>query len=84
MTRVLYRSMMHLLTMYFLDSGAYSKGYLDWFGVHPTAYDWIHTDQIDWFLQESGEPVLRFSQPGLPFTYNLHRLYQADRTTVHA
>ena len=36
--------MTHLLTLYFLDSGAYSKGYLDWFGYFfPTEYDWIHT-----------------------------------------
>ena len=25
---------MHLLTLYFLDSGAYSKGFFDWFGEH--------------------------------------------------
>lgn len=37
-------SMTHLLTLYFLDSGSYSKGYLDWFGYFfPTEYDWIHT-----------------------------------------
>lgn len=37
-------SMTHLLTLYFLDSGAYSKGYLDWLGYFfPTEYDWIHT-----------------------------------------
>ncbi|KAI6122283.1 Metallo-dependent phosphatase-like protein [Pisolithus croceorrhizus] len=44
----------HLLTLYFIDSGAYSQGYLDWFGFFfPTEYDWIHQDQIDWFLGES-------------------------------
>ncbi|EIM92818.1 Metallo-dependent phosphatase [Stereum hirsutum FP-91666 SS1] len=33
----------HLLTMYFLDSGSYSKGFIDWFGFFtPTEYDWIH------------------------------------------
>lgn len=37
-------SMTHLLTLYFMDSGAYSKGYLDWFGYFfPTEYDWIHS-----------------------------------------
>jgi hypothetical protein len=37
-------SMTHLLTLYFMDSGSYSKGYLDWFGYFfPTEYDWIHT-----------------------------------------
>ncbi|KAF8556455.1 Metallo-dependent phosphatase [Imleria badia] len=59
-------SMTHLLTLYFLDSGAYSKGYLDWFGYFfPTEYDWIHTDQIGWFLQQSGsiEPIERPFQP---------------------
>lgn len=35
--------MTHLLTMYFLDSGAYSKGFMNWFGFFiPTEYDWIH------------------------------------------
>ncbi|KDQ50774.1 hypothetical protein JAAARDRAFT_185989 [Jaapia argillacea MUCL 33604] len=49
-------SMTQLLTMYFLDSGAYSSGFMDWFGwFHPTEYDWIHQDQIDWFLKESGK-----------------------------
>ncbi|KAI6149292.1 Metallo-dependent phosphatase-like protein [Pisolithus tinctorius] len=44
----------HLLTLYFIDSGAYSQGYFDWFGYFfPTEYDWIHQDQIDWFLGES-------------------------------
>jgi len=55
----------HLLTLYFVDSGDYSKGYLDWFGFFtPTEYDWIHEDQINWFLQESAaiEPIKR------PFT----------------
>ena len=44
----------HLLTLYFLDSGSYSKGVLDWFGFFkPTEYDYIRQNQIDWFLQES-------------------------------
>ncbi|KZV63009.1 Metallo-dependent phosphatase [Peniophora sp. CONT] len=43
-----------LLTLYFLDSGSYAKGITDWFGFwSPTEYDWIHQNQIDWFLQES-------------------------------
>ena len=47
-----------VLTLYFLDSGAYAKGITDWFGFWaPTEYDWIHQDQIDWFLQESGTPL---------------------------
>jgi len=52
----------HLLTLYFLDSGSYSKGYLDWFGFFkPTEYDYLHQNQIDWFLQESGsiKPIER-------------------------
>jgi hypothetical protein len=45
----------HLLTLYFIDSGAYAAGLIDWFGFFlPTEYDYIHQDQIDWFLQESG------------------------------
>ncbi|KAG6837346.1 hypothetical protein H0H93_010948 [Arthromyces matolae] len=43
-----------LLTLYFLDSGSYSKGYWDLFGFMPTAYDWIRETQINWFLQQSG------------------------------
>ncbi|KAF9234987.1 Metallo-dependent phosphatase-like protein [Melanogaster broomeanus] len=64
------RSMTHLLTLYFMDSGAYSKGYLDWFGYFfPTEYDWIHEDQINWFLQQSGsiDPIER---PFTPDTAN--------------
>ncbi|THH09733.1 hypothetical protein EW145_g1812 [Phellinidium pouzarii] len=58
-------SKMHLLTLYFLDSGSYSKGVWDWFGFfHPTEYDWIKESQINWFLQESAsiQPIER------PFT----------------
>ncbi|KAH9931932.1 Metallo-dependent phosphatase [Fomitopsis serialis] len=58
-------SMTHLLTLYFLDSGSYSKGFMNWFGFFiPTEYDWIHQDQINWFLQESSsiDPIER------PFT----------------
>ncbi|KAJ7588171.1 Metallo-dependent phosphatase-like protein [Mycena floridula] len=54
-----------LLTLYFLDSGSYSKGYWNFWGAFtPTAYDWIHQTQIDWFLQESAaiKPIER------PFT----------------
>jgi hypothetical protein len=40
---LLNRSKTHLLTLYFLDSGSYSKGYLDWFGFFkPTEYDYLH------------------------------------------
>ncbi|KAH9479462.1 putative inactive purple acid phosphatase 29 [Psilocybe cubensis] len=36
----------HTLTLYFLDSGSYSKGVLDWFGFFkPTEYDWIHVSK---------------------------------------
>lgn len=46
--------MTHLLTLYFLDSGAYSSGIQDWFGIfHASDYDYLRQDQIDWFLQES-------------------------------
>ncbi|TFK29749.1 phosphatase DCR2 [Coprinopsis marcescibilis] len=56
----------HLLTLYFLDSGAYSKGFIDWFGFfNPTEYDWIRKNQIDWFLQESAsiKPIQRPFSP---------------------
>ncbi|CAL1715541.1 unnamed protein product [Somion occarium] len=55
----------HLLTLYFLDSGSYSKGWFDIGGIlHGTEYDWIHQDQIDWFLEESS----RISAIERPFT----------------
>jgi len=48
------RSKTHTFTLYFLDSGSYSKGVFDWFGLFtPTEYDWIRQSQIDWFLRES-------------------------------
>ncbi|EGO20526.1 hypothetical protein SERLADRAFT_476793 [Serpula lacrymans var. lacrymans S7.9] len=63
-------SMTHLLTLYFLDSGSYSKGYLDWFGFFtPTEYDWIHEDQVDWFLQQSGT-IDAIERPFTPDTTN--------------
>ncbi|KAF8347706.1 Metallo-dependent phosphatase [Amanita rubescens] len=44
----------HLLTLYFLDSGAYSEGFFSWLGFTGSSdYDWIHKDQTDWFLQQS-------------------------------
>ena len=50
-----FRSKTHLLTLYFLDSGSYASGVLDWFGLfHGSEYDWIRESQINWFLQESG------------------------------
>ncbi|KAG7093566.1 hypothetical protein E1B28_007236 [Marasmius oreades] len=56
----------HILTLYFLDSGSYSKGVFDWLGFfRGTEYDWIHQDQIDWFLQESSriDPIERPFHP---------------------
>jgi hypothetical protein len=47
----------HLLSLYFLDSGSYAAGYFSWFGFFPTEYDYLHQDQIDWYLQESGMPA---------------------------
>jgi Calcineurin-like phosphoesterase len=56
----------HLLTLYFLDSGDYAAGFLDWFGfLRPVEYDYIHQSQIDWFLQESGMSTLVLSWLGL-------------------
>ncbi|KAG1878635.1 Metallo-dependent phosphatase-like protein [Suillus tomentosus] len=57
-----------LLTLYFLDSGSYSSGYLDWLGYFfPTEYDWIHEDQINWFLQESSK-IQAIQRPFTPDT----------------
>ncbi|KAJ7155461.1 Metallo-dependent phosphatase-like protein [Mycena crocata] len=55
----------HIFTLYFMDSGSYSKGFYNFWGwFTPTAYDWIRQSQIDWFLQESSSigPIER------PFT----------------
>ncbi|KAG6810005.1 hypothetical protein H0H92_013730 [Tricholoma furcatifolium] len=53
-----------LLTLYFLDSGSYTKGTWDFFGFNPTEYDWIRESQTNWFLQQSSliNPIER------PFT----------------
>ncbi|CAK5267650.1 unnamed protein product, partial [Mycena citricolor] len=55
-----------LLTLYFLDSGSYSKGFFNFFGFFtPTAYDWIRKSQINWFLQQSAavKPIQRPFHP---------------------
>ncbi|KAJ2918633.1 hypothetical protein MD484_g1753, partial [Candolleomyces efflorescens] len=58
----------HLLTLYFLDSGSYSKGFLDWLGFfNPTEYDYIRQNQIDWFLQESAS-IKSIDRPFKPDT----------------
>ena len=36
------RSKTHLLTLYFLDSGAYDEGIFSWLSFLTTDYDWIH------------------------------------------
>ncbi|KAH8832657.1 Metallo-dependent phosphatase-like protein [Flagelloscypha sp. PMI_526] len=56
----------HLLTLYFLDSGSYSQGILNFWGIfQPTEYDWIRESQINWFLQESStiKPIQRPFSP---------------------
>ncbi|KAG9125890.1 hypothetical protein FRC07_005748 [Ceratobasidium sp. 392] len=52
----------HLLTLYFLDSGAYLPSSLAWW--KPPDYDYLHESQIEWFLSESNaiDPIER------PFT----------------
>ncbi|QRV74007.1 hypothetical protein RhiJN_02021 [Ceratobasidium sp. AG-Ba] len=54
----------HLLTLYFLDSGAYLPGGIMWW--KPLEYDYLHESQIQWFLSESNaiDPIER------PFTPN--------------
>ena len=53
--------MTHLLTLYFLDTGSYYKGVWDWWGIfHPSEYDYLRQNQIDWFLQESCTSDLSF------------------------
>jgi len=78
-----FRSKTHLLTLYFLDSGAYSGGVLDWLGLfHGDEYDWIRESQINWFLQESGMcPNIRYfySADSLLVSFN-----RSHRTTLYA
>lgn len=52
----------HLLTLYFLDSHAYSKS--GWTFWKSADYDWIKQSQIDWYIEQSAliTPVER------PFT----------------
>ena len=71
----------HLLTLYFLDSGAYAAGFFSWFGFFPTEYDYLHQDQIDWFLQESGTLCWCLSSQRFLTCLRLDRPYRA---TVHA
>jgi hypothetical protein len=57
------RSKMHLLTLYFLDSGSYSKGVLDWFGFFiPTEYDWIRQVGGSRFLFLATPFILNYTQ----------------------
>ncbi|KAI0369179.1 Metallo-dependent phosphatase [Pilatotrama ljubarskyi] len=59
-------SMTHLLTLYFLDSGSYYSGGMEWFGFfYPTEYDYIRQNQIDWFLQESAS-IDAIERPFIP------------------
>ncbi|KAG2346718.1 Metallo-dependent phosphatase [Suillus weaverae] len=77
-------SMTSLLTLYFLDSGSYSSGYLDWLGYFfPTEYDWIHEDQINWFLQESSkiQPIERPFTPDTGKDFGSIWTRQADQIT---
>jgi len=52
-----------LLTLYFLDSGAYIPNGIAWW--KPLQYDYIRESQIDWFLGESNaiEPIERPFKP---------------------
>ncbi|KII85910.1 hypothetical protein PLICRDRAFT_115182 [Plicaturopsis crispa FD-325 SS-3] len=58
-------SMTHLLTLYFLDSGSYPTTFFPWGFMKSNEYDYIHQDQIDWFLQESASihPIERPFSP---------------------
>ena len=53
----LFRSRTQLLTLYMLDSHAYTTKRLPgiWGWFQKLKYDWIKQSQIDWFLAESGK-----------------------------
>jgi hypothetical protein len=57
-----FRSKTHLLTLYFLDSGAYAKKGWQWW--KPTEYDWIHGVRFISFAQarHPSDCVMRQSQ----------------------
>ncbi|KAF9026073.1 Metallo-dependent phosphatase-like protein [Rhodocollybia butyracea] len=78
-------SMTHLLTLYFLDSGDYSKGFYNFWGMFtPTAYDWIRQDQIDWFLRESSKIQMierPFTPDGAKDISSIHWSRQTDQLT---
>ncbi|KAF7308825.1 AIP3 domain-containing protein [Mycena kentingensis (nom. inval.)] len=58
----------HLLTLYFLDSGSYSRGFYNlWGWFTPTAYDWIRQACLLFYFRKSSEikPIQRpFSPDG--------------------
>ncbi|KAF8636425.1 hypothetical protein AX17_003607 [Amanita inopinata Kibby_2008] len=74
----------HLLTLYFLDSGAYAGSFLNFFGITiPTSYDWIHEDQASWFLQQSASisPIERPFQPDSGKDFGSIWARQTDQVT---
>ncbi|KIK60489.1 hypothetical protein GYMLUDRAFT_244475 [Collybiopsis luxurians FD-317 M1] len=78
-------SMTHLLTLYFLDSGSYSKGFFNFWGMFtPTAYDWLRQSQIDWFLKESASVKMierPFTPDGAKDLGSIHWTRQTDQLT---
>ncbi|KAK2463672.1 hypothetical protein APHAL10511_004423 [Amanita phalloides] len=70
----------HLLTLYFLDSGAYSGGLLSWLGLSALEYDWIHQDQTNWFLQQSAS-ISPIERPFHPDTDERIWSRQSDQLT---
>jgi len=75
----------HLLTLYFLDSGSYVSGIMDWLGLfHGTEFDWIRENQINWFLQESAsiKPIERpFTPDGTKDLASIWRRQGVDQIT---
>ncbi|KZT52988.1 Metallo-dependent phosphatase [Calocera cornea HHB12733] len=81
----------HLLTLYFVDSGAYARS-----GYNPFAklqYDWIKPSQAEWLLQESSQirPIERPFTPdgaadlGHPWRrgHGKRRLSERDDIVLH-
>jgi hypothetical protein len=77
------RSKTHLLTLYFLDSGAYSNSKFDFFGfMHGTEYDWIHQVRCCVVLAHTGTHIAGTGSNRLVFGRILYVTCSASKTPV--
>src|ERR1700761_245448 len=81
----LFRSRTQLLTLYMLDSHAYTTKRLPgiWGWFQKLKYDWIKQSQIDWFLAESGE-ILSIFFCGVTLVISYSSCHQTNHSAFHA